>query len=111
AGGFTTVFDMPNNKIPITTKERLDEKIKIAREKTVCDLGLYFGSLGDNLDEFEKVKDSVWALKLYLNETTGNFLISKERLGEIFSAWKKTGKPILLHAEDDAVEAVINIVK
>ena len=28
AGGFTKIFDMPNNKVPITTLERLDEKIK-----------------------------------------------------------------------------------
>lgn len=110
AGGFTRIFDMPNNKIPITTSERLEEKIKTAKEKIVCDVGLYFGSLGDNLSEFEKVKDRVMGLKLFLNETTGNFLIDKEKLEEIFRAWiKVTNKPILLHAEDDAVEYVITL--
>lgn len=109
AGGFTTIFDMPNNKIPITTAVLLDEKIKLAEKNAVCDIGFHFGSLGDNLDEFEKVKTRVMGLKLYLNETTGNFLIDTETLGKIFEAWE--GGPILVHAEDDAVAAVIQNVE
>src|SRR3989344_4405140 len=110
AGGFTTILDMPNNKVPITTLERLEEKISSAEQKTICDIGFYFGSLGDNLDEFEKVKNKVFGLKLYLNETTGNFLIDKEKLLKIFSSWP-SDKPILLHAEDEAVFFVIETVR
>lgn len=112
AGGFTKIFDMPNNKIPITTVKRLEEKIKIAKNQIVCDLGFYFGSLGDNLEEFKFAGKKVFGLKLYLNETTGNFLINKEKLEQIIKAWAKaSNKPILLHAEDDAVEYVIELVK
>lgn len=110
AGGYTTVIDMPNNKVPITTKERLDEKKAIAKEKIVCDVGVHFGSLGDNLDEFVKVKPYVMGLKLYLNETTGNFLITKDMIEKIFTAWPGH-KPVLLHAEDDAVSYVIETVR
>ena len=126
AGGYTTVIDMPNNKVPITTFKLLEEKIAIAKAKIVCDVGFYFGSLGDNLDEFEKVTHPrhperslaeggrvegslVLGLKLYLNQTTGNFLIEKERIEAIFKHW--TGGPILLHAEDEAVSFVINVVR
>lgn len=108
AGGFTTVLDMPNNKTPITTLEGLEEKIKIAKEKIVCDVGFYFGSMGDNLEEFKKVRGKVKGLKLYLNETTGNFLIDKAKLKKIFTAWIPA--PILLHAEDETVEYVIKLV-
>ena len=123
AGGFTTILDMPNNKIPITTLEILNEKIKIAKEKIVCDVGFHFGSLGDNVNEFEKVKNKVMGLKLYLNKTTGNFLINKHLLKTIFSAWQKTSnttsldsagvlkKPILVHAEDKMLNIVIKLVK
>lgn len=107
AGGFTFVCDMPNNKIPITSEGLLKEKIKIASKSIFCDVGFHFGSLGDNLEEFEKVYKKVIGLKLYLNETTGNFLIDKKTLKKIFKAWPPKAGPILVHAEDDAIEAVI----
>lgn len=123
AGGFTTILDMPNNKIPITTLKKLKEKMKIARKKAVCDIGFYFGSLGDNFDEFSSVSRSqmVFGLKLYLNETTGNFLIKKNSLSRVFSAWNASlptcpasdgaPKPILVHAEDDTVSNVLRVAK
>lgn len=110
AGGYTTIIDMPNNKTPITSSIRLEEKIKIAKKKIVCDVGFYFGSLGDNLKEFKKAEKKIIGLKLYLNETTGNFLIDQKSLEKIFSAWKSS-KPILLHAEDSAVSWVITQAK
>lgn len=110
AGGYTTVIDMPNNATPITTAQRLEEKIAIAAAKIVCDVGFYFGSLGDNLEEFEKVKDKTLGLKLYLNQTTGNFLLDKNNLSRVFSTFPKT-LPILVHAEEKAVEDVLEVVK
>lgn len=109
AGGYTTLLDMPNNKIPITTEELLNEKIQIAKEKIVCDIGFYFGSLGDNFDEFAKVQDKVFGLKLFLNQTTGGFIIDKEKLEKIYRAWPGI-KPILVHAEEEMLEQVIQIV-
>jgi len=112
AGGFTTVIDMPNNTTPITTLETLEEKTGLAKEKIVADVGFHFGTLGDNMDEFEKIMDNVLGLKLYLNETTGNFLISKEKLLAIYTAWKNAQmKPILVHAEDKMLARVIEIAK
>jgi carbamoyl-phosphate synthase/aspartate carbamoyltransferase/dihydroorotase len=105
AGGYTTVLDMPNNLEPITTLERLEAKIASARAQTVGDIGFHFGSLGDNFDEFPKVIDKVKGLKVYLNVTTGGFIIDKPKLLEIYQAWPG-GKPILLHAEDDVSDLV-----
>ncbi|MBI4973152.1 amidohydrolase family protein [Candidatus Roizmanbacteria bacterium] len=110
AGGFTTVIDMPNNKEPITTFERLRNKINEAKKKTVCHIGFYAGSLGDNPEELIKMEPYVFGLKLYLNKTTGNFLIDKKRLENIFSFWKSE-KPILLHGEEDILPDILSIVK
>jgi dihydroorotase-like cyclic amidohydrolase len=41
AGGFTTVFDMPNNATPVTTPEVLDAKLASARGQIVSDLGVF----------------------------------------------------------------------
>lgn len=110
AGGFTTVFDMPNNPNPIISKDRLEDKIKIAAEKTVSNIGFYFGSLGDNLEEFEKVKHLAWGLKLYLNITTGGFIIDEKHLTRIYSAWSSL-QPILLHSEEEMIQAVLSAIR
>lgn len=113
AGGFTTILDMPNNKIPITTFPRLQAKIDQAKHYTRCDVGFYFGSLGNNLSEFEKVKDLVFGLKLYLNLTTGNFIINEAKLKTIYKRWHKVTKgkkPILLHAERDVMDSVRRVL-
>lgn len=100
AGGFTTVMDMPNNVEPITTLERLENKIESARRQVVSDIGFHFGTLGDNFDEFPKVIDKVMGLKIYLNVTTGGFVLSRDKLLDAYKAWPGT-KPILLHIEGD----------
>lgn len=110
AGGYVAVLDMPNNLEPITTLERLDVKIASAAAKTVCDLGFHFGTLGDNFDEFPKVIDKVKGLKIYLNVTTGGFIIDKDKLLDIYKAWP-SDKPILLHAEEDVSELVGSVLK
>src|SRR3989338_840267 len=110
AGGFITVLDMPNNKSPITTLERLRIKIDEAKKRIVCDVGFYAGSLGDNFLELKKMEPFVFGLKLYLNKTTGNYLIDKEILTKIFDTWESK-KPILVHAESDIIDEVINNVK
>lgn len=109
-GGFTTVLDMPNNKIPITTLERLKEKIKIAKEKTVCNIGFYAGSMGNNLDQLSLMEPYVFGLKLYFNQTTGNFIIDKKNLKKIFLSWK-SNKPILVHAEENVLPDVLKVVE
>jgi len=110
AGGFTTILDMPNNKIPITTSVLLREKIAIAKKNTVCDIGFYFGSLGDNLAEFPKIKEAVFGVKLYLNVTTGNFLIDEEKLTAIYQAWP-SDQPILLHCEGETMPMAVPLIR
>ena len=109
-GGYTTVCDMPNNKIPVTTVGRLNEKIKTAKKKIVCDTGFYFGTIGDNFDQFPLIYDKVYGLKLYLNQTTGNYLIGGNELENIYRHWQ-SDKPILIHAEDSMLEKVFSAVK
>lgn len=113
AGGYTQIFDMPNNKIPITSFTLLDKKIKTAKKKILADVGFYFGSLGDNLNEFKKAKKNTFGLKLYLDKTTGNFLLEKNLLSRVFGAWQAclpTDKPVLVHAEEKNIEGVLKVV-
>ncbi len=108
AGGFTTILDMPNNKIPVTSMKTLEEKKKIASKKIVCDIGFYFGSLGENLKDFEKIKNQVFGLKIYLNQTTGNYIVDDKVFEKVCDVWPKK-RPILLHSEEDVIEKMIEI--
>ena len=110
AGGFTTVVDMPNNAEPITTIERLQEKQRIAESKTVADIGFHYGSLGDNLDSFKEASKFAIGLKLYLNKTTGGYLLDVKHLREIYAAWPP-GSVVLLHVEEDLIDVAIESIK
>lgn len=110
AGGFTTVLDMPNNKVPITSEKLLWEKIKLAKKQVVCDIGFYFGSLGDNFAEFPKISNQVFGIKLFLNKTTGNFVIDEDKLRSIYQAWTSP-TPVLLHCEDATLPMAIKLIR
>jgi dihydroorotase len=109
AGGFVFVIDMPNNPMPTITPERLIEKIDLAKNKAVSDIGFHYGTDGKNLNTFSQVWNNpqVYGLKIYCNHTTGTLLVEDEAvLEQIFSAWN-FDKPILVHAEMEKLELVI----
>jgi dihydroorotase-like cyclic amidohydrolase len=110
AGGFTTVLDMPNNAEPIFTVERLQAKIALAQQKAVSDIGFYYGSQGENLDSFAEAAEYAVGLKLYLNITTGNFLMDPSHLKKIYAAWP-AHLPVLLHAEEDVIDIAMESLK
>jgi dihydroorotase len=100
AGGFTTVMDMPNNKVPTTTKERYEEKIRLARQKALCDVFFHFGGVDDNFAEVEKIATIAPSMKLYLGETTGMMVLrSQASVEKHFKIFPKN-KPIVLHTAD-----------
>lgn len=114
AGGFVSVFDMPNNQPEaITTAERLENKIDLATRQAVADIGFYFGSLGDNIGEFRRASDLAFGLKLYLNPTTGDYKIDVDALTEIYREWHAVApnKIIVLHAEENVVGAAMEMVR
>ena len=110
AGGFTTVADMPNNKAPIFTYERLVEKLKRVKELAHCNVLLYFGTMGDNFAEFEEVYPLVAGLKIYLDNTTGGFILNTEKLLSVYQSWNSE-KPILVHCENEHIKTLIDIVR
>lgn len=112
-GGFTTVFDMPNNPgAPTVSLARLEEKIALAK-KAVCDVGFYYGTDGENTDSFlEAAHHSyVFGLKIYCGHTTGDLLVKEEgKMDALFSAWKSE-KPILIHAEGDRITQAVHLAE
>ncbi len=109
AGGFTTLIDMPNNPTPTTTVSALNQKIKLAQKKALCQIYFYFGAGHKNFSEHQKVKNKVKGLKIYLDHTTGPLLI--ENLETLINHFKSCPEdlPILVHAEDASIAKVISL--
>jgi len=114
AGGFTYLLDMPNNiGIPTVTIDRLEDKISLARHSALCDIGFHYGTDGKNLDTFSEASrhPCVFGLKVYCGATTGDMLINDESvLDSIFRSWDNE-KPILIHAEGDALDICLSLSK
>jgi carbamoyl-phosphate synthase/aspartate carbamoyltransferase/dihydroorotase len=111
-GGFTYILDMPNNPTcPTITIDRLKEKISLAKQKSLCDIGFHYGTDGKNMDSFPRVwkNPHVFGLKIYCGKTTGELLIDNpDVLEHTIAAWKSE-KPVLVHAEGDMLKLCIEL--
>lgn len=100
AGGVTSFIEQPNTVPNAVTQELLEEKYKIAAEKSFANYSFSMGGTNDNLEEVLKTNPrNVAAVKLFLGSSTGNMLVDNpETLEEIFS---KVKMPICVHCEDE----------
>ncbi len=109
-GGFTMVCDMPNNTRPVTTYERLIQKLEHIGQRRI-DYRLYFGATPDNLMEIEPAlkHPMVVATKVYRGSSTGNLLVEDDRafwaIGELVSAMSSKERVyyIAVHNENEAM--------
>ena len=58
AGGVTSFIDMPNTVPNVLSMDILDEKYRIASEKSLANYGFFLGVNGDNLDEVIRLDKS-----------------------------------------------------
>lgn len=101
AGGVTSFIEQPNTVPNAVTQELLEEKYKIAAEKSFANYSFSMGGTNDNLEEVLKTNPrNVAAVKLFLGSSTGNMLVDNPAtLEKIFSEVKM---PICVHCEDEA---------
>lgn len=112
-GGFTYVLDMPNNPSrPTISIDRLKEKITLADQKAICDVGFYYGTDGNNLASFGAAWNNprVFGSKIYCDHTTGELLVQDEQiLEQIFKSWQSE-KPILVHGQGETLSLCLELV-
>ena len=100
AGGVTSFMDMPNTQPQTITLDALEEKYKIAAEKSLINYSFYIGATNDNLGEILKADASkVCGIKLFMGASTGNMLVDNDKsLRELF---KNAHIIISAHCEDE----------
>jgi dihydroorotase len=104
AGGVTSFIDMPNTFPNVLTIDILNEKYRIASEKSLANFGFFLGVNGDNLDEVIKLDTSkllgVSDDGLYFTKK-GNLLADNpETMEKLFSNCKSI---IAIHSEKEQI--------
>ena len=99
AGGVTTYFDMPNCVPQTTTLEALDDKFKLAAQKSHVNYSFFFGATNNNVGLFSQLDSHrIPGIKLFMGSSTGNMLVDRrEALEQIFATAQM---PIMVHCED-----------
>jgi dihydroorotase len=102
AGGVTSYMEMPNTVPQTTTIELLEEKFKIAAEKSLANYSFFFGATNDNIEEILKVDpQNVCGVKVFQGSSTGNMLVDNPvSLERIFAECKVL---IATHSENDNI--------
>lgn len=101
AGGITSFIEQPNTVPNAVTQELLEDKYRIASEKSFTNYSFMMGGTNDNLEEIMKTNPkNVAGIKLFLGSSTGNMLVDNEEvLEKIFTSTKML---IAVHCEDEA---------
>jgi len=102
AGGVTTVIDQPNTIPPTTDRRSFEQKLKLARGKSIIDFGINGGVTG-NIEKLEELwKLGVTAFgEIFMAESTGGLNINEEIFEEALVEIKRLGALATIHAEDE----------
>ncbi|MBU4245832.1 MAG: hypothetical protein ABIF85_05350 [Nanoarchaeota archaeon] len=96
--GIGLFFDMPNLPRPVTTRERVQERINLAEKRGISENYRLYVGLTSDLEQIKKavqiVKENknVVGLKLFAGESTGNLAVENEaEQGRIYCALSDAG--------------------
>lgn len=102
-GGIATVIDQPNTIPPTTDRRSFEQKLELARKKSIVDFGINGGVTGN----IEKLKE-LWRLggvtafgEIFMAESTGGLNIKEEDFEEALAEIKRLGALATIHAEDE----------
>ncbi len=102
-GGVTTVLDMPNNRIPTVSWERVVEKIRLSK-RGLIDV-FFLGGVWDKTG-VEGMEDLVKGYKAYMSKTTGHLLLDREGFEKCGEVLGRIGKPVVFHVSEPEKEGV-----
>ncbi len=105
-GGVGCLFDMPNNKgMVIDSVEKLRRKEKRALAKSQVDFGLYAAITPASVNSLKALAKQCVGFKLYMAESTNSRGMSDALMEKAFKAVAKTGRVLVVHAEDAETNA------
>jgi dihydroorotase-like cyclic amidohydrolase len=96
------VVDMPNTVPPVTGPEQVEEKQRLAEEKSLVDFSLLGVVVQTNADQIlPMAKVGALGYKIFFGETIGNLPFPDDGVcTEVFQNITKTKLPLSIHAEN-----------
>ena len=102
AGGITCVVDMPNTIPPVTHPEQVEEKKKLAEEKSLLDFALLGVVVQTNADQIlPMARVGAVGYKIFFGETIGNLPFPDDGVcQDVFRNITESRLPLCIHAEN-----------
>jgi len=102
AGGVTSYFEMPNTVPPTVTLDLLEQKMKLAAEKSLANYSFFLGASNENINDIVSANpQAVCGVKVFFGASTGNMLVDNfDTLEEIFRC---SPVPVAAHCEDEKI--------
>ena len=103
AGGYTTVFDMPNTQPPTTTVARVEDQIKRYSGRSYTDFAINMGASAGDIDELKKIDTGlITGVKIFTagHATTPTTIPHLSDVARIFEILGAREIMALLHAEN-----------
>ncbi len=103
AGGYTTIFDMPNVRPPTTTVERVEEQIARYTGRAYTDFAINMGTAVEDISELAKIDPQrISAVKIFTagHATTPTTIPHLADVARIFTILGQRHIMALLHAEN-----------
>lgn len=98
AGGVTSFLEMPNTKPAAINQSLIEDKYRLAADKSIVNFGFYIGATTTNLESLVDAT-GVPGIKIFIGSSTGELLVDdQEALERIFA---ETKLPICAHCEDE----------
>jgi dihydroorotase len=101
AGGVTSFMEMPNTQPNTLTQDLLEEKYRMASEKSLANYSFYMGASNSNLEEIIKTDPrTVCGIKVFMGASTGNMLVDDLRTLE--GIFRDAPVLVAVHCEDES---------
>lgn len=100
AGGITSFMEMPNTVPNALTQELLEDKYRIASNRSIANYSFFMGVSNTNREEVLRTDpEQVCGIKIFMGSSTGNMLVDDRKVLE--SLFSSAPTLIATHCEDE----------
>lgn len=100
-GGVTAIFEMPNTNPSTITREALEHKLALARDRSWVDHAFFMGAAAENAEQLAELETlpGCAGVKIFLGSSTGSLLVDDPDV--LRRALRSGRRRVAIHAEHE----------